>query len=306
MRRVPKGRPRPLSARSRWQAGRLNHRNSHRCTGHTAISGEKLLPSVLHLYLDGSGHVEYPPPIGDGDTDYYVLAGVLVTEDQRDELEYRIDDLVKQRFPDRDPRTVDIHLSPLCAGQEEWATLSGPERGRFVDDLRDVVLDVGPILFAQVNHKPRYWDHFVKIEPEPPPEHTLRYVLGRVDKTVRNHGDNSTITMDRHSNELVTRYNNLVDDIRRNGDKITGRLTYRPTDQTKLNSFYDPQYLATNASRCLQVADYVAHFTWRAAERAQADRIRELDSLWDRYYSGREREPFFGFVPDTVEERFFG
>lgn len=258
---------------------------------------------ALNLFIDASGHKNYRPPVGDGDTDYYVLGAALVTNTQRHAIEQGLDDIVGDLFPDREPRSVELHTSPMMAAQGPWGEITGPARGQFVSDVRDLLLSVKPILFGQVVHKQNYWDHFTYIVPEHPSENALRFLLGRVDKRVREAGDKCRLTLDEDSKEMKSTYAALIANIREFGDKISG-LTYAPTAVTRLNDFYDPYYVDSHASRWLQVADFVAHLAWRAAERKQANRLRELDPLWNRFYRGARREPFLSYCPADVTALF--
>ena len=257
---------------------------------------------MLNLYLDAAGHPAYRPK---GDTDFYVTAGVLVTDAQRLELEGRLDSLVEKFFPDREPRTVKIHLTRLCAGEDEWALIEGKERGKFLDEMRDVLLTVKPILYAQVMHKARYNDYFHTIIPEPPAENTLRFLLGRVSKYVAAARERCRITLDWDSRETRQSFANLVNNIRLKGDKIAG-MTYRPENVTKLDNFFDPLFVEARASRCLQVADYAAYWCWKAAEQKKARRLREIDPLWNVFGWQKHREPRLSMPPEDIPAIFYG
>lgn len=257
---------------------------------------------MLNLYLDSAGHPLYRPK---GDTDNFVTTGVLITDEQRLQLETRLDALVEQFFPDREPRSVKIHLTRLCAGEDEWALIEGPERPVFLNGMRDILLDVKPVLFSQVMHKARYRDHFHTIEPELPSENTLRFVLGRASKRVRANNEQCRITLDWDSREIQTSYANLVNRIRLYGDKIAG-MTYQPTNVTKLDRFFDPVFVESRASRCLQVADYAAYWCWKTAEQAKNNRLRELDPLWDVFGWKNRREPMLSYPESGVGTLFKG
>lgn len=257
-----------------------------------------MLGQLLNLFIDASGHKDYRAPIGGGDTDYYVLGAILVTNEQRHAIEQGLDDVISDLFPHREPRSVELHTSPMMAGEGPWGEITGPLRGEFVSSVRDLLLQVKPLLFAQVVHKQNYWDHFTHIVPEKPAENSLRFLLGRVDKRVPA-GSKCRLTLDEDSKEMKTTYADLIADIRENGDKIGG-LNFTPTSVTKLNDFHDPHYVDSHASRCLQIADFVAHLCWRATERKQANRLRELDALWSTFYNGTRREPFLSYCPADV------
>jgi hypothetical protein len=193
----------------------------------------------------------------------------------------------------------------MMAGEGTWGEIDGRERKEFVTQVRDLLLEIRPVLFAHVVHKKNYYDHFHTIILEPPSENALRFLLGRIDKRVQLEGAKARLTLDEDSKEMKTTYNDLIADIRQHGDKIN-RLAWKPAQITKLNDFYDPFYVDSHASRCLQVADFVAHLCWRAAERKQANRLRELDPLWSTFYNGTRREPFLSYCSGEVAELFHG
>jgi hypothetical protein len=106
--------------------------------------------ATLNFFSDGSGHPDYKPPVEAGDTVHYCLAGILVTDEQRDALESRADAIVRTYFPDREPRTVELKASWIVARNNQhppWDLLPGPVRVRLFDSIRDLLLEVRPLPF---------------------------------------------------------------------------------------------------------------------------------------------------------------
>ncbi|WP_455189995.1 DUF3800 domain-containing protein [Foliimonas ilicis] len=65
------------------------------------------------LYLDESGHSHDPS------SEFFVLAGFSVFEQQTHWLEGQIDP-ISLRFSTANPREIEFHGSPMRSGKDEW------------------------------------------------------------------------------------------------------------------------------------------------------------------------------------------
>lgn len=250
----------------------------------------------LHFYADGSGHADYRPPTEHGDTDHYCLVGILVSSAQREEIERRCDAIIQQLFPDREPRTVEIKASWISARTNQkppWDALPGPRHAQLFDDIRGLLMDVKPQLFGQVVHKENYRAGVHASRPERPATNALRFVLGRLDHHLGRAACTSTVTLDSDSRAMQEAQLELESLVRSQGDKITG-ATRPAMSVSRLERVLPLRHLNSNQSRCLQMADYVAHCLWQAAEYGKAQRLRELDGVWATY--GTRREPWTAFL----------
>lgn len=262
--------------------------------------------AILNLFVDGSGHSDYRPPVELGDTDHYCLAGILVNDDQRACIETGCDSIVRKYFPHREPRTVELKASWIAARQgrrEPWASLPGPQHALLFDDVRDLMLSVRPMLFGQVLHKESYRLGVHASRPERPATNAFRYLLGRVARHLESGGDTTRVTVDADSSAIEEAQRALEASVRTGGDRIIG-VTTPPVIQSQWDRLLPCLHLRSENSRCLQVADYVAHWLWTAAEYGKAIRLRELDSLWRVF--GAKREPWTAFVNPTQERLIKG
>ncbi|MDE1821602.1 MAG: DUF3800 domain-containing protein [Euryarchaeota archaeon] len=258
--------------------------------------------SILNLFTDGSGHADYRPPIERGDTDHYCLAGILVSDTQRDQIEAGCDSIVRRYFPHREPRTVELKASWISARTRQrspWDALPGPRHAQLFDELRDLILSVRPLLFGQVLHKENYRTRVHASRPERPATNAFRYMLGRVARHLEGGDDTTRVTVDTDSRAIEEALRALETSVRTGGDRIIG-VTTPPVVQSQWNRLLPCLHLASENSRCIQVADYVAHWLWSAAEYGKATRLRELDPLWRRY-DGR-REPWVAFLDEPKEK----
>jgi hypothetical protein len=285
-----------------WGGGlrsRLPSASTLRCVpGGTAYPDVSFVVAVdvLHFYADGSGHPDYRPPTERGDTDHYCLVGILVNTAQREEIERRCDKILQAVFPDREPRTVEIKASWISARTNQkppWDALPGPRHAQLFDEIRDLLLEVKPQLFGQIVHKESYRQGIRASRPERPATNVLRFVLARLDHHLEREGQTSTATLDSDSRAMQEAQLELESSVRAQGDKIAGE-TRPPMAVSRFERVLPLRHLNSNQSRCLQMADYVAHGLWQAAEYGKAQRLRELDPLWATY--GSKREPWTAFI----------
>lgn len=251
-----------------------------------------------HAYIDGSGHVDYPKGTydGKGDTDHYVLACVLLDDAQRIHLENAVDELMLDLFPNREPRSVEMHAVDLVGHHPHppWDDFPGHRRPEVNDRFRDILLDVEPLVLCQVMDKISYWEHFSKV-PEPPALNTLRFLTSRLDGELVDLTGRSTLSIDDDSYEIKKLYRNLLESIRRDGDKL-----YPARRQTTLDRIHPVQFVDSRATRGIQAADYIAYWTFRAVEHEKGNRIQELEDLW-RVYRGK-KEPRSGYADESIRE----
>jgi hypothetical protein len=240
--------------------------------------------------------VDYPAGTanGKGDTTHFVVVGALLTEDQRTLLETRVDDLMRSVFPDREPRSIEMHAVSLVGHHPEhpWDSIQGRARRDALSAFRDILQDVGPVFYGDVLNKVGYWNHFERITPERPAPHALGYLLRRIDGDLGPQRERATLTIDNDSYEMKQSYRAKIKRVRTIGDKLTP-VTHNVSYYAAI---HDPQFLDSKAVRGLQAADYVAYWTYRAAEHIKSDRLRELDNLWAR------REPKVWYSPAAKAE----
>ena len=226
-----------------------------------------------------------------------------MNEDQRVQLESRVDALMRLIFPDREPRSVEMHTVSLVGHHPEksWKGVEGLRRKDALDKFRDILLDVKPLFFGEVLNKTGYWNNFTHIVPEAPAPHAMRYLLRRVDGYVSSRREETTLTIDDDSRELKDSFEEMIRKVRTEGDK----LTPAKMNVSHYKTIKDPQFVDSKAVRGIQAADFVAYWTFRAAEALKSNRLRELDSLWIRgepkvWYSPAARTEIIGNRPVRI------
>lgn len=247
--------------------------------------------TILNFYADGAGHPDYAPPVERGDTVHYCIVGILVDDAQRQEIEAGGDAIISRFFPDREPRTVDLKASWISARRNQklpWSELPGPQHAAVFDAIRDLALRVRPVLFGQIVDKAAYRESIHASRPERPATNALRFLVGRLDHHLLRGSHTARFTLDEDTPALQEAHKALESQVRAEGDKITGagRPAYSVSRFERVLPF---QHLSSDQSRCLQLADYVSHQLWQAAEHEKATRLRELDPLWASF--GQKRDP---------------
>lgn len=257
--------------------------------------------AVLNFFADGSGHPDYCPPTEHGDTQHYCIAGILVDNIQREQLESGCDAIILQFFPLREPRTVELRATEISARTNRhppWDQLPGPQHAELFSEVRNLILRVRPVLFGQIVHKENYRRSIRASRPERPATNAFRFLMGRLDHHLARQSDTSRVTLDEDSLAIQEAQQSLETHVRAEGDKIIGAA--RPAlSVSRFERVHPFQHLSSDESRCLQIADYVSHQLWQAAEHGKGNRLRELDALWARF--GDKREPWTAFLEPGME-----
>lgn len=288
-----------LKARSLFDARPITTKRPAEQERTTTVEQAKTKPprTRYHVYIDGAGHVDYPHGVyrGKGDTLHYVLVAVLLNDKQRNELNLLVDDLMSEFFPRKEPQSVEMHAVALVGHHphEPWDTLPNEQRPDVNDRFRDILLKVKPLVLGQVIDKRAYWEHFFKIVPEPPAINGLRFLLGRVQGELETLRAEATLTIDEDSREIMDLYKSTLATIRKSGDKL-----YTAYRVTTLDRISNPSFVDSRVTRGLQAADFIAYWTFRCAESAKCNRIRELDPLWASFRG--KQEPFSGYADQSV------
>ena len=181
--------------------------------------------AVLNFFADGAGHPDYRPPVERGDTDHYCIAGLLVDDRQREQLETGVDAIIQRYFPHREPRTVELKAAWISARVNQkppWDALPGPQHAQLFDDVRDLLMRVRPVLFGQIVHKDNYRQSIRASRPERPATNVLRFLMGRLDHHLASQSDTTRATLDADLPAIQEAQRTLEAEVRTDGDKIAG------------------------------------------------------------------------------------
>jgi Protein of unknown function (DUF3800) len=199
------------------------------------------------LYADESGSVIDPKQI------FFVLAGVSVFERQRFWISQELEKIA-ERFNPGDPKSVELHGSPMLNGRGFWRQFKLPDRIKAIKDSLEVL--------AASHNSTRVFGCVIRksvVSPKDPVELAFEQLASRFDYFLRrsyNQGNNQR------------------------GLIIFDKSTYESTIQRLATDFSDightwgviknlaevPLFLDSKASRLIQLADLVAYSIYRNYE----------------------------------------
>lgn len=199
------------------------------------------------LYADESGSINDPKQI------FFVLAGVSIFERQGFWISEELDKIA-ERFNPGDPRSVELHGSPMLNGRGFWRQFPLPDRIQAMKDALSVLANSHPShrVFACVIRKSI-------VSPKDPVELAFEQLSSRFDYFLRrNHNRGNT----------------------QRGIIIFDKSTYESTIQRLAIDFSDightwgviknlaevPLFLDSKASRLIQLADLIAYAIYRNYE----------------------------------------
>ena len=211
------------------------------------------------LYVDESGSTADPRQ------SYFVLAGFSVGERRGYWIGRRLDAIAAQ-FDPADPRSIELHGSPMFQGRGAvWSKVPREARVRALCDALDVLVASGPRtrVFAIAVRK-------AAISPSDPVSFAFEQLLNRFDRYLlrlqrRGEAQRGLVIFDKSSYE--TTLQGLAVDFRSVGHRW-GVIR---------NLSEVPLFLDSRASRLVQLADLVAYAVFRHCEAGDLrfhDRLR--------------------------------
>ncbi|MDA4856092.1 DUF3800 domain-containing protein [Acinetobacter baumannii] len=200
------------------------------------------------LYVDESGTVSDP------NQKHFVLSGISVPEKKTYWIEQDMNQIAS-RFDANDPYNMELHGSPMRAGNKEWRPFKQRERIQAIKDCLQLIADSrGDIrIFASVVEQGAHVQDDVI-------NHSFMQIASRFDMFLgRLHSQNNTqrgiAIFDKSSTEKSIQH--LA-------------RTFRDTGHNygQLRNFSEvPVFLDSKASRLIQLADLVAYAIFRKFEK---------------------------------------
>lgn len=202
------------------------------------------------LYLDESGTV------ADASQRFFVLAGAAVFERAAHWIEKDLD-AIAARFNAAQPRSIELHGSPMRGGRDEWRKVPVPDRVQAIKDALKVGICDRPEnavrLFGAVIKK-------AAVAGKDPVDMAFEQLCNRFDLFLRRryakNGDpqRGIILFDKASTE--TRIQTLARDFKASGHSWGKTMNYAEV----------PVFLDSKASRLIQLADLVSFALYRFYE----------------------------------------
>jgi len=236
------------------------------------------------LFLDASGHSEFPPPYGRGKDTYYVLAGLAIKADRWFEAYTGLNQLCREYFPSC-WSGIEVHYGDLINKRGVWDRLTDKQRKEFADEVFKLIFQIEPTLFGIVINKVRHFEAYK--EPESPRQLAVRFMVPRFSKFLQRKEelglmvyDSETITTDRPLREFLTRG-------RLHGVVRAANWDFNPDamfqTQNRLEGIIETIFfLESKNSPGIQLTDFCAYAIWSKYERSNGNRFKEIYDLFDR------------------------
>lgn len=220
------------------------------------------------LYVDESGQSKGHKP---GSSQYFVLSGVSLHEEDCFPLARSLDSIVAKALPRN--RGIEIHATQMWAGRSEWSHIDESVRHSL---LRELLRHLGtwtsgnsraPRYFAAAVHKDSHRGRDIM-------QLAHEELLARFDSCLtRFHlaGDShrALVISDESSYEKLVQ--TLVPKWKKEGSRIK-----------RINSLVEvPLYVDSKHSRLVQAADLVAWATWQYYEHKAPQFIQAINSRFD-------------------------
>jgi len=233
------------------------------------------------LYLDDSGSLTDPA------SKVFILAGLSIFERQTHWLERQVD-AIAARFDVANPRSVELHGSPMYTGRGFWRRIPLADRHRAMSDALTCVRDahVSVSLFGVAVDPLQY--------PGDPIADSFEYVASSFDRALvhmhirQRNTQRGMILFDKHKSEEAIQ--SLARDFKELGHRW-GVLR---------NMVDVPVFLDSRASRLIQLADLIAFSMKR---HYQNEDSRFFDIIKGRFY--REGPQTVGLVHLPVQSPLF-
>jgi hypothetical protein len=218
------------------------------------------------MYLDESGNEK------GAEDRYFVLAGAAVHERQTYFLSQRLDQIQANRLPGLPPEP--FHAAPIRAGSGFWRKVGEATRAGILDDLGMAMRSA--------------------------PQGQIALFAAAVEKSATVHGERAVALATEEVCKRFDRFLQREHEEHQNSQRgllifAEGRFHQRArlwvedfrelgTRWGAIHNLSDiPYFASAGDTRLLQVADYVAHATWRLFEKRDASLIKGILPRFDQW-----------------------
>jgi hypothetical protein len=215
------------------------------------------------LYLDDSGSTKNP------NEEYFVLAGVCISENSIRWLSHKLDELATKVNP-INPDLVEFHAAEIFSGSTPpWNKISKPDRIQLIKDVLATIKGTytnTTTLLACAIHKASY-------PSEDPVVKAYEDLASRFNMHLERTSDSEKglIILDNTSYE--TGLQQLAAQIRREGNRW-GSYTKRIVEV--------PLFIDSRAARLVQFADHIAYAVFRYYNAGDMNYFRVMEDRFDR------------------------
>jgi hypothetical protein len=240
------------------------------------------------LYLDASGDTGWTPPFGKSKTEWYVLAGLVLTPEADLKahketyriLEKYVPEDVRAKFPDK---MYELHYLDVIRGQNLFSHLEQVQLKALADEVFALLLDLKPVLFATAINKTQlkrlYGSH-----AHAPNRLGMRATIGRFSIYLQRENLIGSVTYDAEEYRKDKSLQEMILGFRRYGIVLTGQ-NYRPRmDDTLGNLLNTINMSGSETSPGIQLADFCSRSVWQHFEHEKSNRFNQISMLGDGNY----------------------
>ncbi|CUR52802.1 conserved protein of unknown function [Nitrosotalea devaniterrae] len=240
------------------------------------------------LYLDASGDTGWVHPFGKSKTEWYVLAGLVLTP-EADLKAHRetskilakyVPEEVRAKFPDK---MYELHYLDIIRGQRLFSHLKQEELKALADEVFNLLLELKPVLFATAINKiqlKRVYGHNAHI----PNRLAMRATIGRFSIYLQRENLIGSVTYDAEEYRKDKNLQEMILGFRRFGIVLTGE-NYRPRMDDNLGNLLNTINMASSeTSPGIQLADFCSRAVWQHFEHCKSNRFNQISALGDRGY----------------------
>lgn len=250
------------------------------------------------IYLDASGDQAWTYPFGRSLTEWYVVAGLVVTpgQDHKASLETArilkkyISEDSRNQFPDK---YYEIHFNDIINGNNIYNLNAGfprEKRREMADEILELILDINPILFATAINKKQLKYVYGQIAYNPK-SLAIRATIHRFSIFLERENRIGSVIIDSEEYIKDKELQSMVHGFRRFGITIRGNR-YNPMYENRLkNVLNNISFTPSHLSPGIQLADVCSKCTMLHFERGKSNRFNQLSALWDKNSYDRVFEP---------------
>lgn len=240
------------------------------------------------LYLDASGDTGWPHPFGKSKTNWYVLAGLVLTPETDLKahketcriLENYIPEEVRAKFPDR---LYELHYLDVIRGQGIFSHLPKEKLKELADEVFNLLLELKPVLFATAINKTqlkRVYGNNAHI----PNRLAMRATIGRFSMYLQRENLIGSVTYDAEEYRKDKNLQEMIMGFRRYGIVLTG-ANYTPKKDDNLGNLLNTINMASSeTSPGIQLADFCSRSVWQHFEHGKSNRFNQIAMFGDGHY----------------------
>jgi hypothetical protein len=242
----------------------------------------------LNLFLDESGGRPWPPPWGKNYSRFYVIGGVILTDEQHRRVAQLLPRIVRDAFAGYPKSPTEFHYGDLINKRDAYSIMPPSERYELANRVFRLIENTRPVLMSSVVDKKMLRQRYPT--PHTPHRYGMRATLDRFNRHLTSKAEDGRVVIDSAGFQFDSQIRLLVAQVREHGTRIPS-ATYKAVKSSKLERIVTVDFQRSHDTAGIQLADAVAYATYARYERDQRRRFDQLDPFWRRNPFGGRWEP---------------